>query len=80
MDDRDALARFGSRVRKLREAHGLSQEELAEAAHLHRTYIGSVERGERNISLINIHRIARALRVPPGELLADEGEGESVEA
>lgn len=63
------LVEFGCRVRELREARGLSQERLAELAHLHRTYIGSVERGERNISLVNIHRIARALDVASSELL-----------
>ena len=54
---------FGARVRGLRQATGLSQEELAEKAELHRTYIGSVERGERSISLENIHALARALNV-----------------
>ena len=73
MDDRVCLVKFGLRVRELREAEGLSQEGLAELAHLHRTYIGSVERGERNISLINIYRLARALGVAPSELLTDRG-------
>lgn len=60
---------FGKRVRELRLAKNMSQEALADEARLHRTYMGSVERGERNISLENIVRIARALRVPPNELL-----------
>jgi transcriptional regulator with XRE-family HTH domain len=62
---------FGERVRELRKQKGLSQESLALACDLDRTYIGGVERGERNISLINIHKIARAIGVPPSELFTD---------
>lgn len=61
---------FGQRLRARRLELGLSQEALADACGLHRTYVGSVERGERNIALINIIRIARALDVDPGELVA----------
>ncbi len=53
---------FGEQVRKARHKLDLSQEELAEECGLHRTYVGSVERGERNVSLLNIIAIARALR------------------
>jgi transcriptional regulator with XRE-family HTH domain len=60
-------------IRRLRQAIGISQEELAARAHLHRTYISSVERQERNVSLENIFRIAEALGVPPPALLEDEG-------
>lgn len=60
---------FGENLRELRRKAFLSQEELADKALLHRTYIGSVERGERNISLENIILIARALGVKPNELL-----------
>lgn len=59
---------FGERVRSLRHGRGLSQEALAHACDLDRTYIGGVERGERNISLINIHVIAYALKVSVKEL------------
>jgi transcriptional regulator with XRE-family HTH domain len=54
---------FGKRVREARLERGLSQEALAHEARLDRTYIGGVERGERNVSLINIHKIANALGV-----------------
>lgn len=60
--------KFGARVRMLREQLGLSQESLAEKAGLHRTYIGSIERGERNVSLVNIGKIARALNVAMRDL------------
>jgi transcriptional regulator with XRE-family HTH domain len=61
----------GMRIRELRLAKGISQEALADEAGIHRTYIGSVERGERNISLENIVRIAKALRMRPYELLKE---------
>ena len=63
------LVRFGQRLRELRSARGFSQESLADEAGLHRTYVSSVERGERNIGLLNIERLAVALRLPPGELV-----------
>lgn len=61
--------RFGFRVRAFRHELGLTQESLAAICELDRSYIGGVERGERNVSLINIHRIARALEIEPSELL-----------
>lgn len=67
--NRDLLVSFGARVRKLRTDRGLSQEKLAELADLHRTYVGSLERGERNVALINIYRLARALGVRASELV-----------
>lgn len=63
------LARFGKRLRSTRQSKGISQEKLAELAGLHRTYVSSVERGERNISLVNIARLANALSVSLQELM-----------
>ena len=66
---RDPRRIFGEAIRKLRSEAGWSQEELAAASALHRTYIGAVERGERNVSLLNIVGLARALGVKPATLL-----------
>jgi transcriptional regulator with XRE-family HTH domain len=57
------LVKFGDRVRKIRLQKGLSQEALAEKASLHRTYIGMIERAEKNITLLNIEKMAIALDV-----------------
>jgi len=65
----DILNRFGDKVRLLRKDKNLSQEELAEKAGLHRTYIGMIERGEKNTTLINIEKIADALEISTSELL-----------
>lgn len=59
---------FGERVRELRHAAGMSQEDLAETSGLHRTYISSLERGRRNVGLDNIHVLADALGVPVARL------------
>lgn len=66
--DEAIKAAFGQRVRELRAKKGLSQEALALACELDRTYIGGIERGERNVSLVNIQKIAAALGVPMREL------------
>lgn len=65
------LILFGKAVRRVREQKGLSQEALADLCHLHRTYIGGIERGERNIGLLNLLRLSKALKVLPSELLQD---------
>lgn len=63
------LRDLGERIRQRRTHLDLSQEDLAERSNLHRNYIGGVERGERNISLINILKIAKALELDPSELV-----------
>lgn len=65
------LKQFGASVRSTRERLGISQEELAERCGLHRTYIGGIERGERNLGLLNIVRLAQSLGVHPMDLLKD---------
>jgi transcriptional regulator with XRE-family HTH domain len=64
-------SRFGSALRRLRDERGYSQEGLAERAGLHRNYVGGVERGERNVALENIVKLAKALSVSPKDLFAD---------
>jgi len=65
----EILIRFGKRVRQLRKEKEFSQEELASKADLHRTYIGMIERAEKNITLLNIEKIANALEVSIKELI-----------
>jgi transcriptional regulator with XRE-family HTH domain len=65
------LVAFGASVRALRAARGWSQEEFADRVGVHRTYIGDVERGERNLGLVNIGRVADALGVTLAELMAE---------
>lgn len=66
-----ALRDFGYRVREAREARGLTQMALADAANLHYTYIGQVENGRRNVALLNVYALARALGIAPAALLDD---------
>ncbi|MBE7413672.1 MAG: helix-turn-helix transcriptional regulator [Leptospiraceae bacterium] len=65
------LKKIGQNIRTCRINKGLSQERLAEICGLHRTYVGSVERGERNISILNLERIANALNTTIKDLLND---------
>jgi transcriptional regulator with XRE-family HTH domain len=69
-DDSKIKQAFGARLREVRKQKGFSQEGLALVCGLDRTYIGGVERGERNISLVNIQKIADAIGVSPSELMS----------
>ena len=69
--DEQALFLFGKHIRKLRKSRRLSQEQLADKAELHRTYIGMIERGEKNITLLNIIKISTALEIEPYLLLME---------
>jgi transcriptional regulator with XRE-family HTH domain len=59
----DVLIKFGKRIKQLREERGISQEKLGELAKVHRTYVGMIERGEKNITLTNIEKFSKALRI-----------------
>jgi len=63
MEKKSILLLFGENIRKYRKQKGLSQEQLSFKAELHRTYIGMIERAEKNITLINIEKIAKALEI-----------------
>jgi transcriptional regulator with XRE-family HTH domain len=67
------LAGLGTVIREVRTEHGLSQEALAADAELDRSYMGGIERGEHNLTLINLHRIATALGTEPSKLLQAAG-------
>lgn len=67
----EILIQFGNRVKELRKAQNMSQEDLADAAGLHRTYIGMIERAEKNITLVNIEKIANALKTEINTLFND---------
>ncbi len=71
MENDNILIRFGRNVQRIRKERNISQEKLAELAGLHRTYIGMIERAEKNITLCNIEKIANALNVQISELLVD---------
>lgn len=69
MDKSNILEKFGEKIKEYRKLKGLSQEQLAEKANLHRTYIGMIERAEKNITLLNIEKIANALDVKITDLI-----------
>lgn len=69
MDKPRILINFGLKVQILRKEKGFSQEKLAELANMHRTYIGMIERGEKNITLVNIEKISDALNISVSQLL-----------
>ena len=73
--NKNILISFGAKVRKIRKEKELSQEELAHKADLHRTYIGMIERAEKNITLVNIEKIANALEVKIEDLLKHSDNG-----
>ena len=68
-----AQKNLGTVIREKRQAKNLSQESFADICGVHRTYMGSIERGERNLSLLNIRRIATALNIHPSVLLSEAG-------
>lgn len=68
MNKEKILKKFGQRIKEIRQKKNISQEKLAFKAEMDRTYIGGIERGERNVSLINIIKISKALEVAPREL------------
>lgn len=67
--DRQILQEFGNKIKNLRKRQGMSQETLADAAGIERSYMGTIERGERNPTLLKVYRIAKALKVSAGTLL-----------
>ncbi len=67
----DVRVRFGRSIRKRRQKIGVSQEEFADMCRLDRTYIGGIERGERNVGLVNVEKIAKAFRISVSELFRD---------
>jgi transcriptional regulator with XRE-family HTH domain len=69
LTDKAFLQLLGDRLREHRQARGLTQAQLGEKCRLHRTFIGSTERGERNISVLNLRLLAKVLRVPLAALV-----------
>lgn len=73
MEGQRELRQLGTAIRAKRKTLDVSQEDFAELADLHRTYIGQLERGEKNVSFINILRVAKALKIKPSALFSDAG-------
>lgn len=71
LHDKNFLHQIGFRIREFRTDRGLTQAQLADSCGLHRTFIGSVERGERNVAILNLRLIAKTLRVELGDLVSD---------
>jgi transcriptional regulator with XRE-family HTH domain len=71
-DKQELRTVFAKNLRRLRLAHGISQEKLADLAGIHRTYLSSVECGSRNVAIDNIERLAKALNTEPAELLRND--------
>ncbi len=72
--DKEILKHVGTRIRALRKERGLSQEALGEKGGFHFSYIGQIERGEKNVSLLNLHKIAESLEVNLVQLFAYQNE------
>ncbi len=70
MANKDVKVQFGEQIREIRRERGWSQEYLADMAELDRSYVGCIERGERNVSIENICKLATALKVSPAELFS----------
>lgn len=73
-NDKEVLAAIGAVIRNIRKGRGISQEELAYMCHIDRSHMGRIERGERNLAILNFIRISRALACSPSELLAQAGQ------
>ncbi|MEG9883171.1 MAG: helix-turn-helix transcriptional regulator [Hyphomicrobiales bacterium] len=74
--DREKLKHLGNHIRQMRNERSISQEELAELAGVHRTYVGTIERGEKNVTILSIGKIAAALGVTISELFQGYEDGQ----